>query len=275
MAKTLAQLRAFTRTLLSEPTASYWSDSELNDYINDGMGMFCDETDCLDDISTDSAVAYKADYTCPSDWTKIQKIEFVRGNSVYQVYSATLYEMYRGFTRNTSSQPYKANIIGNTIRFDTRISNAANASTLDGAITAADTTITVADSSGFPREGRIIIGSEVIEYWNNDGDNEELEVCSRGMEGTTAATHADKVAVTFRDIKIYHYKRPVTMTSDSDTNELPAQFENCAAHYAAYIGRMKSKDYDLSDKQKATFDEYISKGLVWSKQKIKRWWRPR
>ena len=275
MAKTLAQLRTFTRALLSEPSAKYWSDSELNTYINDGIGLFCDLTDCLDDISTNSGIQYQSDYTCPTDYTKIQRIEYIRGNSVYVVNDSTLHEQYTGVTRNSMSQPNRANIIGNTIRFDIRPNSAAGASTLDGDHTSSATTITVADSSDFPREGRILIDSEVIEYFNNDGDNEELEVCTRGMEGTTAASHSDGATVTLRDIWVYHYKRAATLSSDTDTTELPVQFENAAAHYAAYIGRMKSKDYDLATSQKNVFEEYVTRGLDWAKQKIKRSYRPR
>jgi len=275
MAKTLLQLRTLTRALLSEPVAKYWNDAEINGWINDGAGIFCDLTDCLDDISTDSGVQYQPDYDCPSDYTKIQKIEYVRGNSVYDATPATLYEQYTGLTRNSMSQPYRANIVGNKIRFDVRLNAAANADTLNGALTASVTTITLDDVTGFPREGRVKIDDEIIEYCNVDTDNEELEVCTRGAEGTTAATHADGATVTLRDIWIYHFKRPATLSSDTSTTELPIQFENAPAHYAAYIGRMKSKDYDLADSQKATFDDFVAKGLVWAKQKIKRSYRPR
>ena len=66
-------------------------------------------------------------------------------------------------------------------------------STLDGAITAAAVTITLADASGFPSSGSIIIDSEEITY---DGIlGEVLQSCVRGANGTTAATHTDTTAV--------------------------------------------------------------------------------
>jgi len=273
MSKTLAQLRTFTRALLSEPTAKYWTDAELNTYINDGQNLFCDLTDCLSDISTASSVQYQSDYDCPTDYTKLQRVEFVKGNSVYDVTPATLSEQYTGTTRNSMSQPFRVNLVGDTLRFDSRPSSAAASTTLDGTITAAATTLDLTSVSGFPREGRLIIGSEVIEYWNISSTT--LSPCTRGVEGTTAAVHTDLDAVTLRDIYIYHNKRAATLSSDSDTTQLPAQFENASAHYAAYIGRLKSKDYDLANNQKMTFDEFVMRGLTWAKMRVKRSWRPR
>ena len=273
MSKTLAQLREFTRALLSELSAKYWSDAELNTYINDGMRIFCDETDCLDDISTQSGVQYKADYTLPTDYTKIQRVEYIRGNSVYDVTPATLKEQYYGITRNAVSQPFQSNIIGNTLRFDGRLNSAAGATTLSAAITdVAANTLSVASVDDLPRTGRITIDSEIIEYWGIS--TLALTPLTRGAEGTTAATHSSAATVTLNDIWVYHYKFPATLTESAE-NELPMQFENAPAHYAAYIGRLKSKDYDLANGQKGIWDEYKMKGKEWAKFKVKRSYRPR
>ena len=66
-------------------------------------------------------------------------------------------------------------------------------STLDGAITAAAVTITLADASNFPSLGSILIGSEEITYDGVLGN--VLQSCVRGSNGTTAATHSDTTAV--------------------------------------------------------------------------------
>lgn len=66
-------------------------------------------------------------------------------------------------------------------------------STLDGAITAAAVTITLADASGFPSSGSIKIDSEEITYDGVLGN--VLQSCVRGANGTTAATHSDTTAV--------------------------------------------------------------------------------
>jgi hypothetical protein len=70
---------------------------------------------------------------------------------------------------------------------------AASANDLDGAITAIDTTITLTSTTGFPQSGRIKIEDEIITYASTSGSN--LLGCVRGVNGTTAAAHADAEAV--------------------------------------------------------------------------------
>ena len=70
---------------------------------------------------------------------------------------------------------------------------AASANDLDGAITAIDTTITLTSTTGFPQSGRIKIEDEIITYASVSGSN--LTGCVRGVNGTTAAAHADAEAV--------------------------------------------------------------------------------
>ena len=65
--------------------------------------------------------------------------------------------------------------------------------TLDGAITATDTTITVADATGLPSTGFIKIDNEYIQYGYITGNT--LYNCFRGQNNSTAASHADNASV--------------------------------------------------------------------------------
>jgi len=182
-------IRTLTRTLLSEPTASRWSDSELNDWINLGLLDFCTKTDCLEDISTESSVQYQADYSLPSDYTKIKQVEFIKGSSIYYLCPEDLVEHYTGTVKTTSSPPMAFNIYENKLRLRERpSSNAASTTLASGVSTVSETTLTLTDSTGLPSNGRVIIDSEVIKYWSNSGN--VLSGCERGAEGTTAATHS-------------------------------------------------------------------------------------
>ena len=87
--------------------------------------------------------------------------------------------------------------------------------TLNGSITAADTTITVAATTGFVNNhGRITIGSEKILYTYKDTTH--FYGCVRGMEMTTAAVHNSAVAVTENNIFLHYsrYSAPLTINSD-------------------------------------------------------------
>jgi hypothetical protein len=65
--------------------------------------------------------------------------------------------------------------------------------TLNGTISATDTTITVSNASGLAAAGFINVDNETIVYQNVDGN--QLLNCARGQNNTTAATHASGASV--------------------------------------------------------------------------------
>ena len=66
-------------------------------------------------------------------------------------------------------------------------------STLNGTITASDTTITLSSTSGLASTGFIKLDNETIYYSYIDGNT--LNNCFRGQNGTTAASHTTGVTV--------------------------------------------------------------------------------
>lgn len=70
--------------------------------------------------------------------------------------------------------------------------------TLNGGISATDTTITLSSTSGLPSTGFIKIDSETIGYVNVSGN--QLLNCYRGQDGSTAAAHLTGAAITKRNI---------------------------------------------------------------------------
>lgn len=274
MALTLSQMRTMVRALLSEPTASYWSDSELNNYINYGLEEFSNATDVIEDISTDSLVQYQSDYTLPSDYTKIKRVEIVKGNSVYEAVPEDLEEHYQGTIKSTANPPNYGNIWEGKLRLRERPNTAAQSTTLSAAISSTTaTSLTITSATGFPRMGRVLIDSEVIIYWAISGTT--VSPCARGAEGTTAATHSNAATVTLRDIWIYHYQKHAALTSDTSSSYLPAQFDRAPIFYAAWIGRIKHKDYDLAESLKKQYDEYVVRASDWKIFKWKRGYVPK
>lgn len=72
--------------------------------------------------------------------------------------------------------------------------------TLDGAIGATDTTITLSSVNGLTSSGFIKIGSETISYPNIDTTNNQLLNCARGQNNTTAASHADGASISVQNL---------------------------------------------------------------------------
>jgi hypothetical protein len=65
--------------------------------------------------------------------------------------------------------------------------------TLNGGITATDTTITLASTAGLATNGFVLIEAETVQYGYISGN--QLMNCFRGQNGTTAASHLTGVAV--------------------------------------------------------------------------------
>jgi len=69
------------------------------------------------------------------------------------------------------------------------------ATTLSGALTVASTTVSLADSTGMPSKGTILVDSEKIIYGTNAGNM--LGDITRAADGTAAAVHSDGATATF------------------------------------------------------------------------------
>ena len=98
----------------------------------------------------------------------------VAQNSISMVQGQTTYTIYRSPSDGTSDGTF---------------------SYLDGAITAADTTLILDSVWQFPTSGTLLIGSEQITYTGTNTSANSITGCTRGANGTTAAIHADNTAV--------------------------------------------------------------------------------
>ena len=68
--------------------------------------------------------------------------------------------------------------------------------TLDGAINASATSLTLASSDGFSSSGDLLIDSELISYTTNTTSTEVISGITRAKYNTTAASHSDGATVT-------------------------------------------------------------------------------
>lgn len=97
----------------------------------------------------------------------------------------------------------------------------AKSTTLTADITAADTTIPVVDTTGcVGRNGRITIGSEIIEYQYKDATN--FYGCNRGQEMSTAIVHSLGDTIYENNLIIY-YSRLAQKLVLNDQQMIPQQ----------------------------------------------------
>lgn len=133
--------------------------------------------------------------------------------------------------------------------------------TLDGGISATDTTITLSSTVGLPTTGFIEIGSETIGYVNIVGN--QILNCYRGQAGTTAATHLTGAAITKRNIPcinvwptpnppgdqytfVYYRLRRMQDAGEGGTYEqdMPFRLINAAVAGLSYYISMKKPEVD-------------------------------
>lgn len=81
-----------------------------------------------------------------------------------------------------------------------RVANNAH-STLSSGINNSVTSLTVADSTGFPTTGQFTIDSEIIYYTANNTGTGVLSGLIRGRDGTTGASHSSGATVSMRIIR--------------------------------------------------------------------------
>jgi len=109
---------------------------------------------------------------------------------------------------------------------------------LNNAIGASDTEITLLNGSTYPTEGTITIGTEEITYTGKTNNN--LTGCVRGVNGTTAASHAQYSAVTYSvpNQTMFH-----EIGWDDNSTNIPQPIESF----------IETSDFDIGDGERFAF----------------------
>lgn len=252
----LAMMISRVRTLLDEKDDNFVSDEEITDalnsrqrrVINDRMWMF-NEVE-----RSQSITANKIDYDIDTD---IKTLHSCRIDSRPVKYvSRAEWERYNYDTDATTDTPYVMSIFVRKMRFWPRPDTAATSTTLDGDITATDTTITVSDVSGFQRADyyRFKINDEVIYANAVDTTNNQFTGCSRGQEGTTAASHSDTDTVTEQNI-VYTGQLYATNLKELNDKTVIPEPDVLVYGAAADIANGKLKDVSRGDRMEAIYTQ--------------------
>jgi hypothetical protein len=93
MAVTLAQALVATRNLLDEPTAQFWTNTQLTDYINQGCTEVARKCEWKRALATIAITAPEQTVTMPADLYRAYRIEFVQGDNTVNTYTVE----FRGY----------------------------------------------------------------------------------------------------------------------------------------------------------------------------------
>jgi hypothetical protein len=197
------------------------SESELLTVLNAGAKDIARLTKCIPNIRSDSLVQYQYKYDLDDDVFGIDDeggITIYIGTTERHLTRKTIDywdSVFSSWKTSTPSTPREYSRRGNELYLRPNTDTAAYTTTLNGGITAAATTMKLTTSTYFPARFRCLIDSEVIEcQYHSSGDCYALD---RGLEGTTAAIHADGATITMRNVLMFTYEKPAEMTgSGSD-----------------------------------------------------------
>lgn len=131
--------------------------------------------------------------------------------------------------------------------------------TIDGAITADDTSLILADTDGFKAFGMLRVEDELILYRSIDSDTGVVTNILRGQGGTTAASHNDGAAVTECNIFFKCWRLPTPLTGATDTVEVPQGLWPLLELYVIAKVREAEQEYGEAAKLRQEFTASVEK----------------
>lgn len=256
-AKSLGRILKMVRRHLNEPDVRFITDDDVIEEVNERQRDVAHERlwPFYEDIFSASTVAYQRTYDIDDDVVtgKVHALT-VETEPIAKI-DTNRFDILHWDTARTGD-PTHFRVWNNDIELYPTPSTAATTGQLNGALTAAATSITVDSTSGFSPSGRLIIESEIISYANISST--QFRGCIRGLEESTAVTHADDTAITERDIIYTANREPNELVDTADETALPdpAVLAYGAAMELA-IGKLK--DQVLHDRLKLKYDQSIDR----------------
>lgn len=283
-ARSLGRISRRIRSELGEPDYKFLSDEDIREEVNEEQRDIAHERlwPFYEDIFSDSRVAYKRDYDIDSDvvFGKVHTVT-VESEPIAKVDAHRFDQLF--WDTSTTGEPTHCSIWNNQIRFYPVPSAAATTTAINdvAGISATATSVTVDSTSGFAPSGRIIIDSEVMSYTNTTSTS--FRGLTRGLEETTAATHANDATITERDIIYTANREPNELLDVGDETNVPdpqvliygvaarlalGKLQDQALHDRLVIARDKARDalrdkfgkkmtsafYSIKDKESAVTD---------------------
>lgn len=244
------------RERLLEGTARFFTDAQIKAYLNSAYADFVARTKWPTRVSAIAAVANQYEYAIPSNTIKIHKVKW---EDQYTLWPKKDYEfdLWMGSavdSESTRPEIYTAFPWDRRLRVYPIPSTASDATAINNVagITSTATSMTVDSTSAFPNNGILVVESEQILYYAKTSTTFTQLV--RGHGGTTAATHADDIAVTLGSLQIYNSYMPADMSSDTDTPLINVEYHEALVWYAVQLGLFKRQRYKESE---IAFEKYM------------------
>jgi len=199
-----AELNGTIRRQLLDQFGKQWSIADVGMALDEAAKFIQGEIGVLKNRTSLSIVANQREYTVASTLQKPEAVFYLSNAPPHQLIGLNMYEFLneaRVPTATTIPRFYWFDESNQLLYLAPQPDTAAHTTTLTGAHSSTVTTLTVGSTTNFPTEGRALIESEVVSWTNKTSTT--LTGVTRGIEGTVAASHANAVTVTERDLLIY------------------------------------------------------------------------
>lgn len=255
--KSLGRMIKMVRRHLNETDFKNIKDEDIIEELNEKQRDIAHERlwSFYEDIFSASSVAYQRDYEIDDRSTsgKVHGVTFK--SSPLATIPLNKFNIIQQDS-STTGDPTNFYVWNNKICFYPLVSEAADTTTLNGALNSSAVTITLTSTKDFSMSGRVIVDSEVISYTSKS--TTQLLGCKRGEEGTIAAVHLTLATVTERDLIYTGYKEPIELVDIQDETTIP---DPAVLVYGVdmelAIGKLSNQT--LHDRFKIKYDEAIAK----------------
>ena len=216
----VSALRTDYETKVRDANNRILTDAEYLVLLNGAIREWQNRTEELRRENAFTVTARQFDYAAPSDILKLVTAIWMPTGSELEVVAPTELMRLGGYRLRVVGTPALISQDENNGRIRLYpappASSAATAINQGAGIDASVTTIPVDSTTTFSEPGGwALIQSEKVLYQSLDSTN--LLLCRRAMGGTTAATHADDIAVTQCDLHLIYSYVPAALTADGDS----------------------------------------------------------
>lgn len=254
---TVGSLSTTIRKMVGDPDRDWLDENTAFDFINRSQRRFCHKVLPLDEFEDYTITAKKVRYDLPTNtiipvyvhWfqSRTQKLEYTPPDVWAQVVEAH---------PNASGIPERYTVLRRQLTVGPQTPQTASKNTTaSGAMSSTTATLDLVAASGtFRSKGWVKIDSEIIEY--TGVATTTLTGATRGVHGTSGASHASGTTLTEIDMQMLHRKTPTIITASGDTPEIPAAFHDYLEKYAVYLAWLANGETQKAQAALQEFMEY-------------------